>query len=97
MKTIIITAVAATLFTTAAAVSAADVYKGFAGNPDLVRQYNRVETVAVQPSVGSDIDRYHGLADGNSDLFNVTIKGPTYSGDAPKIYAGAEGNPDLAF
>ncbi|MGB5831729.1 MAG: hypothetical protein WBG92_07035, partial [Thiohalocapsa sp.] len=83
---ILITAVAATLFTAAATtVSAADVYQGFAGNPDLVRQYNAVETVAVQPGIGSDIDSYHGIADGNSDLFNVVIDGPANSGDAPQI------------
>jgi len=97
MKTIIITTVAATLFTAAATASAADVYQGFAGNPDLVRQYNAVASVAVQPAVGSDIDRYHGLADGNADLFNVMIDGPTNSGNAPQIYSGAQGNPDLAF
>ena len=71
--TIITTAVAATLFTAAAAaVSAADVYHGFAGNPDLVRQYNAVETTAMQPGIGSEIDRYHGVADRNADLFNVS-------------------------
>jgi hypothetical protein len=98
MKTIITAIAAATLFTAAATtVSAADVYQGFAGNPDLVRQYNAVETVAVQPGIGSDVDRYHGIADGNGDLFNVMIDGPTNSGDAPRIYSGAQGNPDLAF
>jgi hypothetical protein len=95
MKTII-TAVAATLFT--ATVSAADVYQGIGvGNSDLVSQPGSMETVAVQPGIGSDIDRYHGLADGNGDLFNVSIQGPSDSGDAPRIYGGAEGNPDLAF
>jgi len=97
MNTLITTAVAATLLTAAATVSAADVYQGFAGNPDLVRQYNAVETTAVQPGIGSDIDRYHGVADGNADLFNVMIEGPSDSSDAPQIYAGAQGNPDLAF
>lgn len=97
MKTII-TAVAATLFTAAATTaSAADFYKGFAGNPDLVRQYNAVAPIAVQPGVGSDIDRYQGVADGNADLFNVMIEGRASNGDAPRIYSGAQGNPDLAF
>ena len=36
MNTLITTAVAATLFTAAVTVSAADVYQSFAGNPDLV-------------------------------------------------------------
>ncbi|MGB5830501.1 MAG: hypothetical protein WBG92_00720 [Thiohalocapsa sp.] len=97
MKTLI-TAIAATLFTAAATtVSAAEVYQGFAGNPDLIHQYNAVETVAVQPGIGSDVDRYHGIADGNSDLFNVMIEGPTNGGDPPRIYSGAQGNPDLSF
>ena len=96
-KTIFATAVAATLFTAAATVSAANVYQGFAGNPDLVRQYNAVETTAVQPGIGSDIDRYHGIADGNADLFNVMLDGQRSSHETPQIYAGAEGNPDLTF
>ena len=92
-KTIFATAVAATLFTAAANVSAANVYQGFAGNPDLVRQYNAVETTAVQPGIGSDIDRYHGIA----DLFNLMLDGQRSSHETPQIYAGAEGNPDLTF
>lgn len=87
---------AATRFT--AGVSTADVHQGLgAGNPDLIRQASRVETRAVQPSVGSDIDRYHGLADGNDDLFNLRLSDSTGGGESPPIDAGAEGNPDLGF
>ena len=96
MKTII-TAIAATLFT--AGVSAADVYQGIdKGNPDLSSQRVSAEDFAgVQPSVGDSIDRYHGLADGNSDLFKADRSGPTNSGEAPDIYMGLGGNPDLRF
>ncbi|MEA3277132.1 MAG: hypothetical protein U9Q81_17970, partial [Pseudomonadota bacterium] len=68
MKTII-TAIAATLFT--AGVSASDVYYGLEkGNPDLSTQPASGEGfVGVQPGVGDSIDRYHGWADGNPDLF----------------------------
>ena len=96
-KTILATAVSATLFTATANVSAANVYQGFADNPDLVHQYNTVDTTAMQPGIGSDIDRYHGVADDNADLFNVMLDGQSSSHETPQIYAGAEGNPDLAF
>ena len=96
-KTILATAVSATLFTAAATVSAANVYQGFADNPDLVRQYNTVDTTAMQSGIGSDVNRYQGVADGNADLSNVMLDGQSNSHEAPQIYAGAEGNPDLAF
>ena len=96
MKTII-TAIAATLFT--ASVSAADVYHGLdQGNPDLSSQrVGANDFVGVQPGVGDSINRYHGLDDGNSDLFKADNSGPTDSGDAPNIYMGIGGNPDLHF
>ena len=96
MKTII-TAIAASLFTVS--VSAADVYQGLdQGNPDLSTQ--RVSTTdfaGVQPGVGDSIDRYHGLDDGNADLFKADNSGRSDSGDAPDIYIGIAGNPDLHF
>jgi hypothetical protein len=96
MKTIIITA-AASLF--AANVSAADLYQGLAvGNSDLHTQHVSAEDfVGVQPSVGDSIDRYHGWADGNPDLFKAERSGPTESGERPDIYMGLGGNPDLRF
>lgn len=102
MKTIT-TTLTATLFSLAAAgVSAADVYQGLsAGHPDLSSQPAGIEdgfgVSATAPGVGSQIDRYHGIADGNADLFNVRLQGPSDSGERPNIYGGAQGNPDLSF
>ena len=96
MKTII-TAIAASLFTVS--VSAADVYQGLdQGNPDLSSQrVSAADFVGVQPGVGDSINRYHGLDDGNADLFKADNSGLTDSGDAPDIYTGIAGNPDLQF
>ena len=96
MKTII-TAIAATLFT--ASVSAADFYNGLdEGNPDLsTPRYSAADFVGVQPGVGDSINRYHGLDDGNADLFKADTSSRTDSGDAPDIYMGIAGNPDLHF
>ena len=96
MKTII-TAIAASLFTIS--VNAADVYNGLgAGNSDLSTQHaSATDFVGVQPGVGDSINRYHGLDDGNADLFKADNSGLTDSGDAPNIYMGIGGNPDLHF
>ena len=97
MKTII-TTIAATLF--AANVSAAEIYQGLAdGNSDLSTQRVSAEDfVGVQPSVGDSVDRYHGWADGNPDLFKSDQSSPTESsGDRPDIYMNLRGNPDLLF
>jgi hypothetical protein len=102
MKTIT-TTLTATLFSLAAAgVSAADVYQGLSGgHPDLSSQPAGIEdgfgVSPTPPGVGSQIDRYHGIADGNAELFNVRIQGPSDSGERPNIYGAAEGNPDLSF
>jgi len=98
----ITTTLTASLFTLAAAgASAADVYQGLgAGHPDLNSQPQgrSFATSAMQPGVGSQIDRYQGIAEGNVDLFNVRLDGPAErSGKRPVIYSGAQGNPDLSF
>ena len=94
---IIITAIAASLFTVS--VSAVDVYQGLdQGNPDLSSQrVSAADFVGVQPGVGDSINRYHGLDDGNADLFKADNSGRSDSGDAPDIYMGIGGNPDLQF
>ena len=96
MKTII-TTVAATLF--AANINAIEIYHDFGvGNSDLSPQRVSTEDFAgMQPSVGDSVDRYHGLADGNPDLFKADRSGPTDTGDNPDIYRGLSGNPDLSF
>jgi len=96
MKTII-TAIAASLFTVS--VNATDFYNGLdEGNPDLSTQrVSASDFVGVQPGVGDSINRYHGLDDGNSDLFKSDSRSRADSGDAPDIYMGIAGNPDLQF
>ena len=94
MKTIIAT-IAATLFATGA--SAVEIYQGL-GSPDLSNQRVSAQDFAgVQPSIGDRVDLYHGLADGNADLFKTERSGPSDSGDAPDIYSSFSGNPDLQF
>ena len=94
---IIYATVAASMF--AASVSASGIYSGFGqNNPDLNDSYASSSggMTAVQPGVGSDIDRYHGWADGNADLFRDrhTSSHGSDSGSAD-VYHGFEGNPDL--
>ena len=84
----------------AAGVTAADFYHGFSGdgNSDLSTQrYSADDFSGVQPSVGDSVDRYHGLADGNSDLFKSNLTARTDSGNDPDIYRGFSGNSDLEF
>jgi hypothetical protein len=96
MKTIITTAAAA-LF--AANVGAVEIYDFLGqGNPDLSPQrVGADDFVGVQPSVGDSIDHYHGLADGNADLFKADRRPPTDSGERPDIHMSLGGNPDLRF
>lgn len=94
-KTILATA--AFLFATS--IQAADSRQHFVmGNPDSDngRGFYR-GVMAIQPGVGTDLDRYQGIADGNADLFNVMLDGQRSRHESPRIYAGAEGNPDLTF
>ncbi len=96
MKTIIALATTA-LFATS--VNAAEIYNGFAqGNADLQSHYPaQAETrSASQPGIGSGFDRYHGFADGSSDLFSDSAVG-SVSGNATDmdVYHGFAGNPDL--
>ena len=52
----------------------------------------------MQPCVGDSLNRYHGLDDGNADLFKADQStGLTDSGYAPDIYMGIAGNPDFHF
>lgn len=52
----------------------------------------------MQPGVGSAIDRYHGLADGNPDLFAVDIGQPGRAGvERPDIYGPFGKSPDLSY
>ena len=97
MKTIIITAAAA-LF--AANVGAAESYSRLvAGNPDssTQRMTSAEDFAGVQPSIGDSVSVYHGLAEGNGDLFKADLSGPTDSGENPDIYVNVRANPDLSF
>ena len=59
----------------AAGAMADSFYQGFAtGNPDLNRdRVAESPVVAAQPGVGDSLDRYHGLDDGNGDLFRTPM------------------------
>jgi hypothetical protein len=92
---------AAALFTVSA--EAADSYSEFtAGNPDSGHERITYEGVtATQPGVGSTIDRYQGLGQGNPDLFTLDIEATADARHAdserPDIYGSFSGNPDLSF
>jgi hypothetical protein len=92
-----ITTLAAALFATQ--VSAIEIYYDLGeGHPDLSAERITAEDFAgVQPSVGDSVDRYHGWAEGNPDLFQVDRSGPTDSGNDPDIYMNLHENPDLHF
>jgi predicted membrane-bound mannosyltransferase len=98
-KTIAITALA--LFSLSA--QAADSYREFtAGNPDSSNPLIKYESVtAVQPGIGSDIDRYQGIGRGNPDLFNVDLEAAfnreRERSERPNIYGPLSRNPDLSF
>lgn len=92
---------AATLFATGA--QAADSYQQFtAGNPDIgARGISYADVTAVQPGVGSSVDRYQGIAQGNSDLFSVDLGTTTdrvgTRSERPDIYGPFGGSPDLSY
>ena len=96
MKTIITTAAAA-LF--AANVGAVEIYDLLGeGNPDLSTQRLSAEDFAgVQPSIGDDVSVYHGLAQGNGDLFKGDGVQTRPSTGRPDIYTSVRANPDLSF
>lgn len=96
MKTVI-TTIAATLFTVS--VNAADVYHGLdVGNSDLsTPRLSAKDFAGVQPGIGDSVNRYHGLADGNGDLFKADRNGSTAGSDDPDIYSNLSGNSDLAY
>jgi len=90
-------AIVTTMFT--AGAGAADVYQGLdQGNSDLSNpRLSAEDFVGVQPSIGDSVDRYHGWADGNPDIFKADRGGTTNSGEDPNIYTGISRNPDLQF
>lgn len=94
-------AIAAAALLTAGA-QAADSYTQFtAGNPDSARQRITYEgRTAVAPSIGSSLDRYQGIAQGNSDLFSVdrsaAFNREHARSERPDIYGPFGGNPDLS-
>ena len=72
MKTLIV-AVAMAAF--AGGATAESFYYGLAsGNPDLNRgRLAESPVVAAQPGVGDSLNRYHGLDEGNGDLFRTPM------------------------
>jgi len=70
-----------------------------AGNPDSqagLPMGSYAGRTAVRPSVGAEFDRYHGIADGNRDLFGVEL-GTSTPTMLPDIYGPLRANPDLSF
>ena len=81
----------------AAGVSATDWYGDVTdGNSDLSNPRVSAEDFSgVQPSVGDSVSRYHGLAQGNPDLFRAGRVARTDSVKDPDIYKGFSGDSDL--
>ena len=82
----------------ATSVHAADSRQQFIdGNPDSDNSRGFYSGLtAVQPGVGSDIDRYQGIGDDNPDLFNVEL-GPSPRNERPEIYGAFGASPDLSY
>lgn len=75
----------------AASAMADDIYNGLAkGNPDLNRgRLANPPVVAVQPGVGDSLNIYHGLDDGNADLFRTPKdEGARSFSENPDIFSG---------
>ena len=51
--------------------------------------------VAAEMNNWDSVERNHGWADGNRDLFKAHRSGPTDSGDDPDIYRSLSWYPDL--
>ena len=80
-----------------AGVSATDWYDDFTdGNSDVSSErLSAADFTGVQPSIGDSVSRYHGLDQGNPDLFEAERGSSTDSGKDPSIYGSVSGNPDL--
>ncbi len=79
-----------------ASVQAADSRQHFvSGNPDSDNSRSFYDAMAAVPSAG-DVERYHGIARGNSDLFGVEL-GRSQPHMRPDIYGAFGASPELAF
>lgn len=76
-----------------------DAYHAFiAGNPDSNGDRGELRNiVAAQPGVGSDVDRYQGIGDGNGDLMFDIGDAMSREHEAPRIYSDFGGYPDAQF
>jgi hypothetical protein len=97
------TIIASTALLFATSIHAGSTYDDFTeGNPEFSGGrigYHGV--AAVQPSVGSDVSRYQGIADGNPDLFSVNLDAGEFTGNdsqpRPDIYGAFGASPDLSY
>lgn len=82
----------------AVSAHAADSREQFiSGNPDSDNNRAFYEDVTAMPrSVGTDRDRYQGIAEGNADLFDVNL-GASGSHERPDIYGPFGASPDLSY
>jgi hypothetical protein len=98
-KTASILSVAAAISFGAAGALADDAYHAFvAGNPDSNGDRGGLrDIVAAQPGVGSDVDRYQGIGDGNSDLMFEISDAISREHEAPRIYSDFGVYPDAQF
>jgi len=96
MTKTIIAAAAALLVT--ASVQAADSRQHFiSGNPDSDNSRGYYKGMPAVPStVGPDLDRYHGIARGNPDLFPTGL-GSSPPHMRPDIYGPFGLSPDLSY
>jgi hypothetical protein len=92
-----------TLITTAAillatSVQAADSRQQFvSGNPDSDNVGQVYRGIAAAPaSTGSKLDRYHGIAHRNPDLFGAVL-GSSPEHTRPDIYGPFGASPDLSY
>jgi hypothetical protein len=97
-KTLIATA---TLLIAVSAHAADSREQFISGNPDSDNKRAFYEDVTAMPrSVGTDRDRYQGIAEGNADLFDVDLgadPGASGSHARPDIYGPFGASPDLSY
>jgi hypothetical protein len=93
MKTTIIAAAFAAL---TSGIASADYESLLRGNPDASVYGQDSEMLGARPGVGASFDVYHGLADGNPNLFQSRER-TGGAGERPNIYRHFRANPDLTY
>jgi hypothetical protein len=88
---------AAALLVTASAQAADSRQQFISGNPDSDNGHGFYQGMTAAPATAtSDLDRYHGIGQGNPDLYSPSL-GPSPKHMRPAIYGPFGASPDLTY